>query len=177
MSGKNVALSVISSANRSSRWGQIGLGEHVYTQQPDHWAYWFMIIDRRSLKVVYNELHSTANEVPDLGQYNSDGYILALGTLGIGLNNQPQGDLFKFLDANGAGRHLRRVDQIATQFGCGSLGTFGYAMVGVLGDANQPGFEACQLIGGSVGPILTVQLVPMTIGNDICYTPVQLSNA
>ena len=86
--------------------------------------------------------------------------MLVVATLGVGLNNVPQGDLFKFLDANGGGRQLRRVEQVGMQLNCGSLGTFGYALVGVLGNLNVPGFEGSMLANNGTGPILTVQLLP-----------------
>ncbi len=100
-----------------------------------------------------------------------------MATMGVGLNNQPQGDLFKFLDLNGAGRQLRRINQVAQQFNCSSLGTFGYALVGTLGDMNQPGFEVSQISMPPVGPILTCQLMLTEIDGQNYYTPVDLSNA
>ena len=97
--------------------------------------------------------------------------------MGVGLNVQPQGDLFNFLDLNGAGAELRRIDQFAEQFNCGSWGTFGYALVGVLGNSNAPGFESSSLGQGTPGPFLTIQLMPSTVEVHTFYTPVQLSNA
>ena len=103
--------------------------------------------------------------------------MLVVASMGVGLNSSPSGELFKFLDLNGGGRELRRVAQIGHQFGCGSLGTFSYALVGVLGNLNIPGFEASQISVGQIGPILTVQLMPTTINGKTMYTPIQLSNA
>lgn len=176
MSDNSVPLSVIASTNNQYYWGQIGIGKNVTTQQ-GHGGYWFLVIDRSSLAVVYNQVQAVPNQAPNLGSFNSSDYILIVASLGVGLNNPPQGDLFKFLDLNGGGRELRRVEQIATQFNCGSLGTFGYALVGILGNSNQPGFEASEIGRGGVGPILTVQLWPTTINGKTVYTPVQLDNA
>lgn len=177
MADNSVALSVISNPNNQYYWSQIGIGSNILTQQPKSQGYWFVVLDRSNLNVVYNQLQSAPNVAPNLGAYNSSNYILIVATLGVGLNNQPQGDLFNFLDLNGAGQQLRRVEQIAVQFNCGSLGTFGYALVGVLGNQNQPGFEASQIATAGVGPILTVQLMPFQVNGQTMYTPVQLSNA
>ena len=177
MTNSDVPLTVVSSLANEYYYGQIAIGDQTLTQDPKSWAYWFVVLDRQTLKVVYNELHSSANTAPDIGSYNSTDYLLAVATMGIGLNNQPQGELFEFLDLNGAGRQLRRIDQVAEQLNCGSLGTFGYALVGVLGNMNQPGFEASQITAPSTGPILTCQLMPSEIGGQTFYTPVELSNA
>ena len=177
MSTEDIPLTVVSSLSNESFYGQIAIGDQELTQQPKAWAYWFVVLDRQTLKVVYNELHSSANTAPDIGSYNSTDYLLVVATMGIGLNNQPQGELFKFLDLNGAGRQLRRIEQVANQLGCGSLGTFGYALVGVLGNMNQPGFEVSQISNPPSGPILTCQLMPSEIDGKTIYTPVELSNA
>lgn len=179
MTDNTVPLTVVSSPNNTYPWAQIAIGKSVLTQQtPAHNVnYWFVVIDRSSLAVVYNQLQSSASAAPAIGAYNSSDYILIVATLGLGLDKQPQGALFDFLDVNGAGRQLRRIDQVAVQIGCGSLGTFGYALVGVLGNLNIPGFEASVLSNAQIGPIMTVQLMPTTIQGKTVYTPVELSDA
>lgn len=177
MSDNTVPLTVVSNPNNTYFWAQMAIGKNVLTQTPSQAGYWFVVLDRTSLAVVYNQVQSAPNTAPNLGSYNTSDYILIVATLGIGLNKQPQGDLFNFLDVNGGGRELRRVEQVAVQLNCGSLGTFAYALVGVLGNLNTPGFEASAIAVNMVGPILTVQLMPTTIGGKTVYTPVQLSNA
>lgn len=176
MSDNSVPLSIVANPNNQYFWGQMGIGKNIITQS-GHGGYWIVVIDRSSLSVVYNQVQASPNQLPNLGNYNTSDYLLAVASLGVGLNNPPQGDFFQFLDVNGGGRELRRVEQIATQFNCGSLGTFGYALVGILGNTNQPGFEASQVGIAGVGPILTVQLMPITIGGKTVYTPVQIDNA
>ena len=51
------------------------------------------------------------------------------------------------------------------------------AMVGVLGNQNQPGFEASSVAASPTGPIITVQLLPVTVQGQTLYTPIQLSDA
>lgn len=177
MSDPSVPLTIVSSLANNYYYAQIAIGNNILSQQPSSWNYWFVVIDRRTLKVVYNELQQSANTAPNIGTYNSSDYLLLVATLGIGLNNQPQGALFQFLDANGAGRQLRRVNQVAEQLNCGSLGTFGYALVSMLGNLNAPGFEASQISGPATGPILTCQLMPTNVNGQTYYTAVELSNA
>lgn len=178
MNALPVPLTVISSTSNQYLWGQIGIGNNILTQQPKNPGYWILVLDRRTLEVVVNQFQEAPNVDPNLGNYNSIDYILVLGTIGVGLNNQPQGAFFTFLDLNGGGRELRRVNQVATQFNCGSLGTFGYALVGILGDRNVQGFEDSQITAGvNLAPILTVQLMPTDVNGAPYYTPVSLSDA
>lgn len=180
-SQQSTPLSVISCQWSSSgtAYAKIGIGNNILSQQApaSQHNFWFVVIDRTNLNVVYNALQQAPDQVPPIAQFNDTNHILVVATLSIGLNNQPQGPLFKFLDANGAGRQLRRIEQLAVQFNCGSLGTYGYALVGVLGNGNVPGFEASQVAGNSTGPILTVQLMPFQTPTGVLYTPVDLSDA
>jgi hypothetical protein len=177
MSDNSIPLSVISSLQRNYHWMQIGIGKTVLTQQPQQGGYWILVFDRRNLQVVYNQVQTAGNVVPNLGAYNTSDYVLVVATSGVGLDNQPQGPFYTFLDQNGGGRELRRVNQIAQQFNCGSLGTFGYALVSVLGNTDQPGFEASVITNPSLGPVMTVQLMPFQVNGQTYYTPVELSNA
>lgn len=173
----SVPLSVVSTLNTQYHWATIGIGPNILSQTPQQGCYWFVVIDRRNLNVVYNQTQPSGSTVPNIAPYNTTDYILVVATLGVGLNNQPQGALFDFLDVNGAGRQLRHVDQMARQFGCGSLGTFGYALVSVLGNLDQPGFELSQITNPGTGPFLTVQLMPINVGGQVYFTPVALSDA
>lgn len=175
----NVPLTVCSNTNNNFFFAQIGIGKNGLSQQQQSGGgyYWFVVINRQTLAVEYNQIQTQPNVVPNIGNLNDVNHILIVATMGVGLNNPPQGALFQFLDVNGGGMELRRIEQVANQFNCGSLGTFGYALVSVLGNLNLPGFEVSKIGGGSVGPILTIQLMPTTVNGVTSYTPVQLSNA
>jgi hypothetical protein len=176
MSDNSVPLTVVSGAGRTNPWGQIALGSNVMSQNPKQRGFWIVAIDRATLKIVYNQVQTDPSAAPDLGVFNTADYVLAMASLGMGLDRQPQGSLFSFLDKNGAGRELRRVAQVASQLNCGALGTYGYALVSLLGNTNPRGFEISQL-STEHATILTVQMQPATIGTKTIYTPVQLSNA
>lgn len=176
MSENTVPLTVVSGASRSYPWGQVALGTNIMTQSPKQRSFWFVVIDRSTLEVVYNQMQTDPSTAPDLGKFSTPDYVLAFASLGMGLDRQPQGALFTFLDQNGAGRELRRIDQVASQLNCGSLGTYGYALVAPLGNTNPSGFELSQLSTENA-TVLTVQMMPTTISGKTFYTPVQLSNA
>ena len=169
----NVPLSVASTMYTGSYFAQVGIGNEKYST--DKQGYWFLVVDRSTLKVVDNVNQTSNTTVPTLG-HNTIDHILIVATAGIGLDKTPQGDLFKFIDRNGGGRELRRVEQIGRQFNCGHFGTFGYALVGILGNQNKPGFEISQISGSGSGPFLAVTLIPTTISGKTIYTPTSLSN-
>ena len=176
----NVPLSIASSTfNGQIFSARMAIGSNMLTQQESSGGgyYWFVVINRSTLAVEYNALQTKNNIAPDIGKLNTSDHILLVATMGVGLNVTPQGELFEFLDQNGAGRQLRRIEQFGHQFNCGSYGTFGYALCGILGNQNMPGFEESALGNGSPGPFLTIQLMPNTINGTTSYTPIQLSNA
>jgi hypothetical protein len=177
MSGQNVPVTVVSNTNNNFYFAQMSIGKNGLSQQQQSGGgyFWFVVVNRSTLAVEYNQLQTSPNTVPNIGNLNTTDHILLVATLGMGLNNVPQGALFDFLDVNGGGAELRRVEQIGMQLNCGSLGTYGYALVSVLGNLNLPGFEASAISTG--GPILTVQFMPTTVNGVTTYTPVQLSNA
>jgi hypothetical protein len=171
---ENVPLSVVSSLHTGNFFAQVGIGKEITST--DKQGYWFLVIDRSTLKVV-NAITQTANNTaPDIGQHNNENYILVVATAGVGLDKTPQGDLFKFIDLNGGGRELRRIEQIGRQFNCGHYGTFGYTLVGLLGSRNKPGFELAEISGSRSGPFLALSLIPTVVNGKTIYTPTTLSN-
>ena len=170
----NVPLSVASTLYTGSYFAEVAIGNDKYTT--DKQGYWFLVVDRSTLKVVENINHTSNTTVPALGHNTAD-YILIVATAGVGLDKTPQGDFFKFIDLNGGGRELRRVEQIGRQFNCGYFGTFGYTLVGILGNQNKPGFELSQISNGGSGPFLAVTLIATTVNGKKIYTPTSLSNA
>lgn len=161
---------------------EMAIGPTHLTQQTTHGngGFWFVVLNRTTLAVEYNQVQpaSSNNVVPNIGTLNTSDHLLLMGTPGVGLDNPPQGALFDFLDKNGAGYHLRRVEQFAQQFNCGSWGTYTYVLCSVLGDGNSPGFEDCTLAKENPeGPFLTIQLMPISINGQTSYTPINLANA
>lgn len=175
-----VPLTVMSSRSGQANSAYVVIGNNSLYQQPPNgaWAYWFVVVDASNLQVVYNQLQTAPNVVPNLGPYNAPGYILMMATLGVGLDQQPQGALFNFLMDNGAGAQLLAVEQIAQQIGCGSLGSFAYSLVTSLGSSGNPGFEAYDVTSPYYAAILTLQLQPVPQpGGGVVYTPIELGDS
>jgi hypothetical protein len=169
----NVPLSVASSLHTGSFFAQVAIGNDKYST--DKQGYWFLVVDRSTLKVVEN-INQTANTTAPKLAHNTVDHILIVATAGVGLDKTPQGDLFKFIDLNGGGRELRRVEQIGRQFNCGHFGTFGYTLVGILGNQNKPGFDLSQISGSGSGPFLALSLIPTIVNGKTIYSPATLSN-
>ncbi len=156
--------------------------------QPGANSYWFVVLDRTNLNVVFNYLTQSYNSVPSgLAPDNTDGYILVLTTIGLGTLNVPQGALYTFLDQSGGGAQLASLAQISSQLGCGEINTVAYNLVTVLGGGSQ-GLEASMLqssditgqnwvgyIGGP-GPIQTLTLLATTVNGGTMYTPITLQD-
>jgi hypothetical protein len=136
-------------------------------------GYWIVVLDSSSLAVVYNQLQTSYDTAPNLGQYNSDGYILIVAAVAQTLNLLPQGDFAAFLNANGADTQLARLEQINDQFGCGTVGNFSYILVSVLGDqSGTPGIEASSIdYANNQGAILTASLIGTVINGQTVYSP------
>lgn len=177
MSAAAVPLSVVSNAFNTPPYAQIALGAQVYNQQSTNYngQYWFFVIDSVSLKVVYNATQASASTAPNLGGFNTAQYILVVATLGVSFDQQPQGDLYNFLVANGAGAELTKIEQLAAQFGCGSLGCFGYVLVSPLGNQGQLGIEYSSFVGNN-GPVVPLSLVPVTEDGQTFYAPTEIGD-
>lgn len=138
-------------------------------------GYWILVVDRTTLAVVYNQVQTANDQVPPISQYNDSNHILILATMAVNCSDQPQGAFYQFLDLNGGSVALNQIAQVAQQFGCGYFGYFGYALVSVLGNENTPGFELVTFdnaIGS--GQPLTLQLMPVQVGNQTLWTPIAL---
>lgn len=174
-----VSLSLFSSMPTSSyAFSNIGVGNNVLSQQtssPGQQGYWFVVIDSATLKIVANVFQATGNQAPTISA--SPGDILIVTTLGVTYDNMPQGPLTTFLQQNGAGPALLAIEQLGTQFGCGTLGGFAYSLVTTYGDSN-PGFEAMNSSSDTgIQCVQTLILDPVTQpGGGVIYTPVQLGS-
>lgn len=138
-------------------------------------GYWIVVLDSSTLAVVYNQLQTSYDTAPDLGQYAGDGYILIVAAVAMTLNLVAQGDFYNFLIANGAGDELNRLEQINNQYGCGTVGSFGYILVSVLGQSEGvPGLEMSTIGENNQGVIMTASLVGTVINGQTIYSPAML---
>lgn len=135
--------------------------------------YWFVVIDRKTLKVVFNHVQTSGTTVPaGLKPFDNDQHILAFLSYNVLTLNVPQGKLYDFLLARGGGVQLRRLAQIVHDLGCGQIINVSYTLVSVLG-SDTLGFE----LGYRRNQIITLKLLATAVpGQGTWYTPVTLPN-
>lgn len=140
---------------------------------------WFAVIDRRTLEMPWSIIHDDNTTVPPgIDPYLNDQYILVVASVQLSMLNTPQGELFKFLDKYGAGRGLRRMINIASQFGCGSYGFMSYTLVNTLfpadGAGPAVGFEQVDT-DMNVSALLTIELRDIDVSEaGTLWTPTSL---
>lgn len=171
-----VPLSVMCTMPSSNASGYLAVGDKNYAQQLSNYAqgYWFVVMDASNLDVVYNAVQSSNSVVPNFG-VSGPGFLLVVTSIGTTFDNQPQGALFSYLMANGAGADLLAINQLAQQIGCGSLAGFCYTLVTTLNDGN-PGFEAYDtMVQPGSAAIQTLSLLAVSQpGGGVAYTPIAL---
>jgi len=131
--------------------------------------YWALVVDLTDLSVVQNFTFSDNSDVPaQLAPYeNNSKYMLILSTMQLSSINLPVGNFYNFLVSQGAGKELRRIEQIYAALNCGTWGNLGYTLVTVL-DGN-PGVDYSAYNQDAF--ISTLELVPVQVGSGIMYSP------
>ena len=75
---------------------------------------WLSVYDRTTLKQVFNYASTDSSTLPSgISQYNNSQFILVCSTIALGTDNLPQGDLYNFLMASGAGSPLSLAGSIS----------------------------------------------------------------
>jgi hypothetical protein len=147
----------------------------IYPKSPPPNSYWFVAINRYTLKADYNVVQTSNDAKPQgIDPFDTTDYMLVAATYGVNTDNLPQGPLYEFLVDNGAGRELRRLEQISNALSCGSLSNMAYALVGVLGPGPSalPGIEASSILqANNAGAILTSTLIATQVGARVIYSP------
>jgi hypothetical protein len=170
----NISFTIKATPNQ---YGQAGVAINGQLTSPDTSvtnSYWFAVIDRWNATIAF-QVGQTSNTVvpPQLANYNSSRYLLAVVTVNLSTLNVPQGALYTFLLENGAGVELQRLEQINADLSCGEISTVSYALVTAFQDNSVPGFEQGAYQGNGV--ILTLQLMQVSIDGQNVWTPVALS--
>jgi len=147
--------------------------ESVQIPQKKMNSYWIVIVDRSSLKILYNKVITDSDAAPDISGFDKDENMMIVAAIGLGTGYVPQGAFYDFLYQAGAGAGLRRLVQVNQQIGCGEIGWLGYILVGLLGPGRPalPGIEMAEVTYNGAGPVMTVELVPTEISGSVIYTP------
>lgn len=149
----------------------------VYSETETLNAYWYLALDRTTLKVAAKATSTENSVVPQeilnlANGADANKYLLILCTNGLLTNNLPTGDLYTFLLKNGGGSMLARLEQIGNQLGCGAWMSTTYGLVDVMGDEST-GFET--LVDGTADSgLMTLNLLPVEIDGTIYYSPAKL---
>ena len=98
-------------------------------------SYWFCVMDAKNPRQKLHEwiLPGTSNSTvpPGIDTYMNDpGNLFFIGTQSLSTLNMPQGKLYDFLAQYGGSRELRKLEQVAHVYGCGSYGHMCYVLTG-----------------------------------------------
>lgn len=137
-------------------------------------SYWFVAIDRKTLKIAYEVVLTDNTTVPaefkEGGEYNNVEHILVFSTMFMSTLDVPQGELYDFLMVNGAGGKLQRLEQIFLQLNCGTYGHMAYSLVDLMGFPGS-GIEEGSFRGSTVS---TLSLLGQEVDGHMLYTPIPL---
>ncbi len=137
------------------------------TPQDD--SYWFVILDANNPVNKVKEWIVPANTgntaVPSgLDTYMSNpAYLFAVVTQSISNAYVPQGDLYDYLAAHGAGRELQRLEALNTHSGCGMAGRASYLLTGLGGPPNTIG-TTYEVASVNYSALLVMSLMPQPNG-------------
>jgi hypothetical protein len=149
----------------------------ISPQAPQDGSLWIVILDASNPtnKVQEFIIPGSANTtVPTAldGYMKNPAYLYAVMSQYLSTYYLPQGDLYDYLAAHGAGRDLQRLEQLNNSMGCGGQMFISYALTGQCG---PPGSTAAYEVGSSVNPaMMLMSLMPMPNGQppySICDTP------
>jgi len=147
----------------------------IVPNNPPPNSYWFLAINRYTLNADYNVVQTSNDDKPaGIDKFDSTDYMLVVASYALNTDNLPQGPLHEFLIDNGAGRQLRRLEQVSNALSCGELSRMAYALVGLLGPGPStiPGIEFSTVVQADVnGAILTCTLIATEIAGKVIYTP------
>jgi hypothetical protein len=135
-------------------------------------CYWAVVVSRKDLSVLVNITFQSNSTIPSefTGYAGNDDYVLILTTISLGSDNLPTGAFYNFLIQHGAGKELKRLEQIYAALNCGSIGSMGYSLVTVFDQTLGIEHASC------TEKILlsTLEFTPMNINNQVIYTPISL---
>jgi hypothetical protein len=96
-------------------------------------SYWFCVLDATNptTKVIEFVVPASQNTVVPNGldaYMSSPKFIIGLATHSLGVHQVPQGNLYTYLKAHGAGRELDRLEQLNVTWMCGDAGIVSYVL-------------------------------------------------
>jgi hypothetical protein len=169
----NIPATAVSSS-MSNLGSMVAVGGNLLNV-PNSNGYWYVVVDlSNDLNVVANEF-STDNSNPPANiaaMLGNPSYFLFFVAQAQITGLLPQGNLAGFLQKAGAGAQLATLEQTIGQIGTGWLSNFSYVLAATLNDQDLPGFEAASFFEPT---ILNMQFMPIQVGGQTVYAPVQQS--
>jgi hypothetical protein len=147
---------------------RVGQGSSVKVltpASPQDWSYWFVILDANKPTAKLWETVTQDNKTIPTGldQYmNNPAYLFAVVTQVLGIGGVPQGALYDYLTAHGAGRELQKLEQISSYTAppYGLVSTVAYVLTGQCGS----GGIAYERGSFTEAAILELSLMPLPSG-------------
>jgi hypothetical protein len=150
------------------RIGQGNTSVVVKPNVPADNSYWIVILDANKPTTKVQEWvipgQNNTTVPSNLDQYMSNpGYLFAVTTQVLGNYSVPQGALYDYLTAHGAGRELQKLEQTSshTQGGYGLYNFVSYILTGQCGASGQLTYERSGL---SDSALLLMSLMPLESG-------------
>lgn len=183
MSSSNVPFSVLAPMQSNYTFGVYIGDDRVPSPSgtaPSGDAYLIVVVNRSTLKPVYNEYWTQPDTAPPIpSEYNTSDYMLVVLTWAVTGPHMPTGAFYDFLVDNGAGDALRAAVNANNQVGCGTFGVISYILVGQMGEGLPSaylGIESFSATAGPAGIYQPMELVPADINGTTVYTPSRLAD-
>ena len=148
------------------RIGQGSSAQVLTPNQPKDMTYWFVILDaNKPASIVQQWVVQDNKTVPsNLDNYMTNpGYLFAVVTQVLGSGQVPQGPLYAYLAAHGAGRELQKLEQLSTYTAppYGLFARMSYILTGQCGPTINIAYERSSYTEPAV---LELSLMPQANG-------------
>jgi hypothetical protein len=136
----------------------------------DDYFWWLVVVDLANLNVVANVLGDGVNVPSDVQQYvgNPRYFLFCISNCEQGFQI-PYGAFYTMLQQIGGGQQLARLEQVYGQLKSGIIHYYSYILAATMDTADYPGFEALSFTDATV---LAMQFMPVTVGGQTTYAPI-----
>jgi hypothetical protein len=171
----NVPVTVMSSHPAGFTGTFAVIGSTFYTptlKQYNQSAWWWLLVDLNTLKVIANEITTDGHTVPASVQQaagNPEIFLICASNYGLG-QYFPQGPMSDLLIRVGAQKVLPRLEQVVEQAGTGVFVRLSYILAATMAEGDLPGYEE---YSASYSTQLVFQFMPIQIGSKTIYAPIQ----
>jgi hypothetical protein len=172
----NVPATALSRYRQTFQPSGLGIGTNNFyptLTSADTPAYWFIVVDLTSLKVVVNVISTDPTAVPsEVSPYlgNTQFFLYFVANAQIA-QNMPQGPLYTFLQQVGSGPVLTNLEQTIEQMGTGTILSFSYILAATMDTNDNVGFESVDLVNYTT---LAMQFMPVQVGGQTIYAPIRI---